>query len=284
MSSGSFKFEVVEGWGRGPEGYEMGGVVPGVAVDSQDRVYVARRSPPAILVYDDQGRFLQSWGEDVLSSPHLLWIGSDDQVYCADSDNHTVRKFSAGGEVLQTLGTPDAPGPPDRPFNRPTRAMRSQSGDLFVADGYGQFRVHRLSPDGQVLSSWGEEGQGPGQFALPHSLWVDDRRARVMVMDRENNRIQIFDFEGVYMGEWIDVEMPMDMYIDQDDVVYVSEAPSRISIFSPDGELLSRWGEDGSAPGQFEDAPHAIWLDSRGDMYVAEVATIHNRIQKFARK
>ena len=283
MSPGSFNFEVVEGWGRGPEGREMGGVVPGVAVDSQDRVYVARRSPPAILVYDDQGRFLQSWGEDALANPHLLWIGSDDQVYCADSGNHTVRKFSADGEVLQTLGTPDRPGPPDMPFNQPTRAMLSQSGDLFVADGYGQFRVHRLSPDGQVLSSWGEGGQGPGQFALPHSLWVDDRRSRVLVMDRENNRIQIFDFEGVYMGEWTDVAMPMDMYIDLDDVVYVSEAPSRISIFSPDGELLSRWGEGGSAPGQFEDAPHGIWVDSRGDLYVAEVATVHNRIQKFAR-
>ena len=283
MGPGSFNFEVVEGWGRGPEGREMGGVVPGVAVDSQDRVYVARRSPPAILVYDDQGRFLQSWGEDALASPHLLWIGSDDQVYCADSGNHTVRKFSADGEVLQTLGTPDRPGPPDMPFNQPTRAMLSQSGDLFVADGYGQFRVHRLSPDGQVLSSWGEGGQGPGQFALPHSLWVDDRRSRVLVMDRENNRIQIFDFEGAYMGEWTDVEMPMDMYIGLDDVVYVSEAPSRISIFSPDGELLSRWGEAGSAPGQFEDAPHGIWVDSRGDLYVAEVATVHNRIQKFAR-
>ena len=283
MGPGSFNFEVVEGWGRGPEGREMGGVVPGVAVDSQDRVYVARRSPPAILVYDDQGRFLQSWGEDALANPHLLWIGSDDQVYCADSGNHTVRKFSADGEVLQTLGTPDRPGPPDMPFNQPTRAMLSQSGDLFVADGDGQFRVHRLSPDGQVLSSWGEGGQGSGQFALPHSLWVDDRRSRVLVMDRENNRIQIFDFEGAYMGEWTDVEMPMDMYIGLDDVVYVSEAPSRISIFSPDGELLSRWGEDGSAPGQFEDAPHGIWVDSRGDLYVAEVATVHNRIQKFAR-
>ena len=283
MSPGGFNFEVVEGWGRGPEGREMGGVVPGVAVDSQDRVYVARRSPPAILVYDDQGRFLQSWGEDALANPHLLWIGSDDQVYCADSGNHTVRKFSADGEVLQTLGTPDRPGPPDMPFNQPTRAMLSQSGDLFVADGYGQFRVHRLSPDGQVLSSWGEGGQGPGQFALPHSLWVDDRRSRVLVMDRENNRIQIFDFEGAYMGEWTNVEMPMDVYIGLDDVVYVSEAPSRISIFSPDGELLSRWGEDGSAPGQFEDAPHGIWVDSRGDLYVAEVAAVHNRIQKFAR-
>ena len=283
MGPGSFNCEVVEGWGRGPEGRDMGGVVPGVAVDSQDRVYVARRSPPAILVYDDQGRFLQSWGEDALANPHLLWIGSDDQVYCADSGNHTGRKFSADGEVLQTLGTPDRPGPPDMPFNQPTRAMLSQSGDLFVADGYGQCRVHRRSPDGQVLSSWGEGGQGPGQFALPHSLWVDDRRSRVLVMDRENNRIQIFDFEGAYMGEWTDVEMPMDMYIGLDDVVYVSEAPSRISIFSPNGELLSRWGEDGSAPGQFEDAPHGIWVDSRGDLYVAEVAAVHNRIQKFAR-
>ena len=264
MSPGSFNFEVVEGWGRGPEGREMGGVVPGVAVDSQDRVYVARRSPPAILVYDDQGRFLQSWGEDALASPHLLWIGSDDQVYCADSGNHTVRKFSADGEVLQTLGTPDRPGPPDTPFNQPTRAMPSQSGDLFVADGYGQFRVHRLSPDGQVLSSWGEGGQGPGQFALPHSLWVDDRRSRVLVMDRENNRIQVFTAAGEFLSQWTDFHHPMDGFCDARGRSYISDQSPRLDVRDRDGGLIGRC--KAALVGG-----HGICGDGLGNIYVAEL-------------
>ena len=75
----------------------------------------------------------------------------------------------------------------------------------------------------------------------------------------------------------------MDLFITPDDEVFVVEAPSRVSIFDLDGNLLSCWGEDGSAPGQFADAPHSIWVDDQGSLYIGEVATLHNRVQKFRR-
>ena len=63
----------------------------------------------------------------------------------------------------------------------------------------------------------------------------------------------------------------------------MAEGRYRISVFDLDGELLARWGEQGDVPGQFANGPHGLWLDSHGDLYVAEVPFLDNRLQKFAR-
>lgn len=280
--SGKYTYRVVEDWGRGPEGRSEPGLVTDVAVDSRDRVYAFVREPqPGVLVFDRDGRLLTSWGEGMFTQPHGIWISSDDLIYLADSGNHTIRICIADGTVNQTLGIPGQPGPPDMPFNLPTKAALSPSGDIFVSDGYGQFRVHRFAPDGSLQLSWGEQGEGPRQFALPHSIWVD-RLGRVLVADRENNRIQIFDAVGTFLGEWSDLVLPMSLFIDQDDIVYVAEVNQRISIFNLEGELLGRWGEEGDAPGQFNNYPHGICGDSHGDLYICEVIG-ENRLQKFER-
>lgn len=282
-SQGGFDYRVVEGWGQGAGGRVFGGVTPAVATDSNDRVYIARRDPPAILVYDREGNFLTAWGEDLFKNPHSVWFNGQDQMYVADVDDHTVRKLDTDGQVLQTLGTPDAVGAPGQPFNRPTWAVEAPWGDIYVSDGYGQFRVHRFSADGAPLHSWGEEGTGPSQFALPHCLRVDSR-GRVLILDRANRRMQIFDAEGKYEGEWQDLDGPNDLYIDGDDNVYIAEGNYRISVFDLDGKLQARWGERGEMAGQFANGPHGLWLDSRGDLYVAEVPFLDNRLQKFTRE
>jgi len=281
-NSSDFNFSVVEGWGQGTRGRVFGGVTPAVATDSLDRVYIARRKPAAILVYDRDGNYLSEWGGQLLSSPHSVWIDGQDHIYVADADDHTVRKFDTSGRLLLTLGTPGQVGAPGQPFNRPTWAALAPSGDLYVSDGYGQFRIHRFSAEGKLLHSWGEEGAGPGQFALPHGLRVD-RHGRVLVLDRTNRRLQVFDADGAYIEEWPDLAAPNDLFIDQDDNVFIAEGDYRISVFNLDGELLARWGEHGEAPGQFANGPHGLWLDSRGDLYVGEVPFLHNRLQKFTR-
>jgi len=87
----------------------MGGVVPDVAVDSEDRVYVTRRDPPAILVYDREGRYLTSFGESVLSNLHNTWIDPADHLYCADIDDHTVRIFDVEGRFLEAWTDVESP-------------------------------------------------------------------------------------------------------------------------------------------------------------------------------
>lgn len=281
FGSGELSFEVVEGWGELPEAWAFGQVI-GVAVDSRDNVYVFNRSEHPVIVFEREGGFLNSWGEGVFGTPHGIYIDDSDNVYCTDSGDHTVRKFTTCGLLLQTLGTKGVPGDDGAPFNRPTDAAISPSGQLFVSDGYGNSSVHRFSPEGELLNSWGEKGDAPGQFDVPHDVWVLGD-GRVFVADRQNDRIQIFTQQGEYLGQWTGLDRPCSMFIDPEENVFVAELRSRMSILDMEGEVLARWGgERSSEPGLFV-APHCVWVDSHGDLYVGETLE-GKRIQKFIRK
>ena len=276
--SGDYRYEVVEGWGQIPQ-LELASAV---ACDSQDRVYVFNRSPnPAMLVFERDGRFIGSWGENLFKAPHGIWISPNDEIYTTDTVDHTVRRFSLSGELLQTWGTVDEPGPPGQPFNQPTRAVLSESGELYVSDGYGQSRVHRMKPDGEVIVSWGAPGSGPSEFNLPHDVTVD-KNDRVYILDRGNLRCQIFNSNGEYLTEWSDLRSPNDLFIDSDDVIHIAEGGQRITVMTLDGEIITQWGEKGEQPGQFSNSPHGIWIDSHGDVYISEVIA-EKRFQKFVR-
>ncbi len=281
IGDGQFQYEVIPDWGRGPE-IPAFGLVSGVACDSQDRVYVFIRLPqPEVLVFDPDGRLRDRWGRDVFKKPHGIWVSPDDHLYLTDLVEHTVYKTTLDGKVMMTLGTPGQPGAPGMPFNQPTRAVESPSGDIFVSDGYGQNRAHRFTATGEHVVSWGETGKGHGQFELPHDITVD-RQERVYILDRPNGRCQIFNNRGEFQTEWSGFLVPADLFIAPDETFYIAEMAQRMSMLNRDGELLARWGQKGDKPGQFSDSPHGIWVDSRGDLYVSEVLT-ENRLQKFMR-
>ena len=283
FGQGTHQYTVQEDWWTLPAGWEFGWV-PAVAVDSQDRVYVYSRSEHPMVVFDREGNFINSWGDDILKDAHGIFIDADDNIYCTERDTHVVRKFTADGELLMTLGTPDEPGAEGEPFNKPTDFALGPDGEMYISDGYGNARVHKYSPDGELIKSWGQPGTGPGEFDLPHCVRVDPRN-RLMVADRENNRIQFFTLDGAYIEEWGDLLQPDTIYIDAEDIVYIAELGQRISIMTLDGDVISRWGsEPGSTvPGEFLACPHGIWLDSRGDIYVGEVQA-DARLQKFIRQ
>lgn len=279
-----FRFEVVPHWGRGPQGVPSFGLVSMLAGDDRDRVYVFQRAPePVMLVFEPDGRLVQRWGEGFFKHPHGVWIAPDQTVYCTDRDRHLVSQWTREGTLLRTWGTPDQAGAPGAPFNEPTRAFVTSNGDLFVSDGYGQFRVHRFAADGTLLRSWGEQGTGPSQFGWPvHSVWVDERN-RVLIVDRQNGRVQHFTVEGDYIGEWADLKGPNDVYITPDNTVYIIEGGKRVTIMNLDGTILCQWGEDGTDEGQFSAGPHSGWVDSTGSLYVGEVVA-HDRLTKFIRR
>lgn len=281
VGSGSFMYEVDKQWGRRAGGIPAFGLVSGVACDSQDRVYLFQRLPnPRLIVMDPQGTLLNEWGSGQFKHPHGIFITSQDELYLTDRDTQLVTRWTLDGQFLHAWGTRDEPGAPGQPFNQPTRAFVTSDGAMFVSDGYGQHRVHRFGSHGQLEVSWGEKGEGPGQFALPHDVWVDPRD-RVMVCDRENRRIQFFDRDGVFLQEWADLQYPMQVFL-KEEIIYLAEARQQITILTLDGEVLARWGSPGPAPDQFTDSPHSIWVDSHGDIYVTEV-TGQNKVQKYRR-
>jgi streptogramin lyase len=283
FGSGKYTYEVQEGWGKLPKGWKFSWI-PAVAVDSKDRIYVYSRSEHPMVVFDREGNFLKSWGEDILKDAHGLFIDAEDNIYCVERNTHVMHKFTPDGELLMTLGTPDKPGAEGEPFNLPTDLALGPDGEMFITDGYGNARVHKYSPDGELIMSWGKPGKGPGEFNLPHCVWVD-RRNRVMVADRQNNRIQFFTLDGEYITEWGDFRHPDDIFVDENDIVYVAELDQRVTILTLDGKILAQWGSQrgSEVPGEFFACPHGIWTDSRGDLYVGEVQA-DQRLQKFIRK
>ncbi|MCW4048504.1 MAG: peptidyl-alpha-hydroxyglycine alpha-amidating lyase family protein [Candidatus Bathyarchaeota archaeon] len=279
FGSDTLSFEVVEGWGKLPEGWSFGHVI-GVAADSKDNVYVLNRGEHPVVIFDSEGEFKDSWGEGVFAAPHGIYIHKK-IAYIADYRDHTVRKFTLDGELLRIWGTKDIAGEEGEPFNRPTDVAIAPSGEMYVSDGYGNSRVHKYSKEGEFILSWGEKGSGPGQFDLSHDVWVHTD-GRVFVADRQNHRVQIFTPDGEYITEWTGFIQPCSVNIDKDKLVYVSELQARFSVLDIEGNLLARWGGEPSLdPGYFMN-PHCAWIDSTGALYIGETLE-GSRIQKFVR-
>ena len=291
LGSGEYTYELSgDDWGELPDGWTYREATA-VAVDSRDDVYVFNRGGHPVIVFDGNGKFLRSWGEDIFATPHGITIGPDDSVFCVDTGDATVRKLTTDGKLIFTLGDPGNPAPPmsGKPFGRPTHVgIDPRNGNIYVADGYANAHVHRYDPDGNYLGTWGESGTDVGQLNIVHNIDVD-RNGYVYIGDRENHRVQIFDENGKYETQWVNMSRAAAVYIDKRgprDIVYVGEyfagiasnaigadLGPRVSVYHTDGTLLARVGREsyGDSPGRFY-SPHGIAVDSKGDVYVAEVS------------
>ena len=296
------EYSVVEGWEQLPKGYAHRDVA-GVAVDGEDRVYLMCRGDHPVMIYDQKGKFLRSWGEgDFTYRTHGIYVAPNGTLFCTDDGNHTVRQFTPEGKLLMTMGTMNTPSDTGYdgkntasikraagPFHRPTNIAVGLKGDFYISDGYGNARVHIFSPTGQLKRSWGEPGDGPGQFRLPHGI-ACSADGRVWVCDREADRIQIFSPDGEYLSQWTDTQRPTHITFDSKGNVYVTELAwhegdhnfrtgeptkkfrqARMSVYDKDGKVLARWGTPQvETAGSFA-APHGLALDSKNDLYVSEV-------------
>jgi DNA-binding beta-propeller fold protein YncE len=293
LGTAEYTYEIAEGWGKLPDGWSFKEAAA-VGVDSKDNVYVFNRGEHPVIIFDREGNFLSSWGEGVFPRAHGVTMGPDDTIFLTDDGDHTMRHCTLDGKVLMTLGISGKPAPfmSGDPFNRCTHlAIDPSNGDFFISDGYGNARVHKYSPDGKLLLSWGESGTGPGQFNIAHNI-ATDKDGWVYVADRENQRMQVFDRNGKFETQWINMAKPCGLFIDQSsELVYVGElgvaiGPNsqayglgpRVSIMDTKGNTLARLGDgpEGINPGQFT-APHGVCVDSHGDIYVGEVAWTHSR-------
>jgi peptidylglycine monooxygenase len=259
---GDRRYAVQRRWARLPSGVSFG-FISDLVVDRHDRVHVAQRgTSQPMLVFERDGSYAGSWGAGVIADPHYVTRAGDDTILVADRDSHQVLRFDLDGTLIQALGRRHVPAL-GAPFNHPTSAAVAADGEIYVADGYGNSHVHRFAADGALLMTWGMPGHEPGQFTTPHAIWVD-RFDRVLVADRENNRIQVFDRDGKVVGVWVDFYHPMKIWVDNRDLVLVTDQIPRISLLSPDGRLLGR------CRGAINGA-HGIAGDRDGNLFLAEL-------------
>jgi len=289
LGDGEYRYEVADQWAKLPDGWSLPDVAA-VGVDRKDRVYVFNRGEHPMIVFDRDGNFIKSWGEGLFARPHGVHMGPDDSIYCTDDLGHTVRKCTLDGKVLLEIGVPGKPAPymSNRPFCQCTHTALSPRNEIYVSDGYGNACVHKYSPDGKLLMTWGESGTDEGQFNIPHNICCD-AEGWVYVADRENHRVQVFDGNGRYETQWANLHRPSGLHMGagKDPLFYVGEsgtymdvnrrAPNigpRVSITNGNGKVLARLGNVKGGGGGLDQfvAPHGLAVDSHGDIYVGEVS------------
>lgn len=306
-------FEPVPFWAKVPHGIWLREATS-VAVDKDDNVFVFNRGNKPMLVFDPDGNVIDMWGNDNptgdvrivtdpygnsmqfwntwFTRPHAVTIDHENNVWVVDDSGNQIHKMSKSGEYLLTLGTGEAaPRQSGEMFNRPTDvAISEKTGEIFISDGYGNSRVHRLDPEGNHIKSWGVSGTDPGEFNLPHNIaLIDDDE--VIVCDRESHRVQVFSIEGEYLRQWmVHKAVAVEVTGTGDDVrIYVAEqgptsgSPgrgvsnlgNRVAVYDREGNRVARFGstEFGEEPDQFL-WPHSLAIDSHGDVYVAEVSYV----------
>lgn len=296
MGSGQFLYEAVPDWGTMPDGDRIRNAST-LAIDGEDRVFAFCRQGPAVRVFDKDGQYLLGWGEGLFINPHGIGLSPEGNVYCVDNKGHTVMSFTIEGELLRTWGMRGQPSDTGylphfakvarsgAPFAYPTNVAFNAAGEMFVSDGYGNCRVHKFSPEGDLLLSWGEPGSGPGQFNTVHDVFVD-KRGRVLVCDRGNARIQAFTDEGEFLFATPVRKKPNAIAADGDGFIYALD-DKYVHIYSAEGDLITAWGQRAENPAATDaeliTAVHGMAVDSVGNIYTG--CDRHERyVRKHARK
>ena len=294
--SGDFTLIHEEKWGMDLPSYEdhewgMRKIVD-IGVDPFDRVYLLTRSSRPIIVTDGEGRYLTHWNNTEFKRPHSISFTEEGCIYIVDDDCHCVTKYDINGKMIYRLGDPDNPAETGcvhkdyrtvrysaGPFCYPTGVSITEDGEIYVSDGYGNARIHRFDATGGLIQSWGEPGVLPGQFFLPHGVYV--REDTVFVADRENNRVQLFDREGTFKEEWPGFIRPTAIRYDPRGFLYVTEAkrcdvfdavPSALCIVSLEGKRLAEFdNRRGCYLGATYHTAHGLGMGNAGEIYIGEV-------------
>ena len=253
-------YDVLRDWGRLP-GTIPRAHVSQVAVDAKGRLHVLRRGVAPVVVFSPDGEFAFTYGEGQIFDSHGITIDHLDRVLIADRDAHQILVFDAEGGLQFALGERHHPHW-DAPFNHPTQAAVAPSGDILVADGYGNARIHRFAPDGRHIMSFGAIGTGPGDFMTPHAVLVD-HLDRIAVADRENDRIQLFDQNGRWLEERTGLCRPMDMTESKDGLLLVTDQVPSLTAFDGAGLRIGRCRPS-------LNGAHGIAGDEAGNFYLAE--------------
>lgn len=302
---GDARHEVVRDWPALPAAHVLGQCT-GVGTDSRNNVFVFHRSgrnwstpfptesisAPTVSVIDGRtGKLLTTWGTNEFIMPHGLTIDAADNVWLTDVGRQQVFKFTAEGRLLLTLGERGVAGADQKHFNLPTDVAVLPDGSFYVTDGYRNSRVIKFTADGRYDFEWGGKGTGPGQFNLPHGVAIA-RDGRVIVCDRTNARLQVFDPKGKFLAEWkgpqigrpygVSVGPEGHIFaIDGGDLPLRQADRSKVVELDADGRVVDRFGGYGTGPGQFQ-LGHDLAVARDGAVYVADATG--QRVVKFVRK
>lgn len=302
LGAGEHRYVWVPGFAGPVDGKDLGNTHGCLCLDRAGNLLANTDTEHAVVVFSPAGALLRSWGKDFRGGLHGMCHRIEDGkevLYLAHTRRHEVVKCTLDGEVLWTLGWPEASGHyASEQQYQPTAVAIGPDGRIFVADGYGRSYVHLYDRDRRYLKSFGGPGKLPGQMQTPHGLWLDARGEQplLLVCDRENHRLQWFSMDGEFVRLMDqDLRRPCNVWPLPDGGLVVADLTGRISILGADDQPLLHLGENpdpklraqnGVPRSRWRDgeflAPHAVCADAAGNLYVMDW-NAHGRLSKLAK-
>jgi hypothetical protein len=306
FGEGKMSFTLDENWGKLPAGMNYG-LGCAVVVDSKDRIYVTSRSSNAcVVVFDRDGKILETWTKEVkdkfgydqnqyVATAHgLYWSKEGDHEYLYWTENVAapkgqpkigarVYKTDLTGKVLYTIGNVTKESETSQPFDftNPTDVAVAANGDIYIVDGYGSQLVHRFDKNFKKIKTIGGRGKEDGKFNTCHGVWVSTigKEPEIYIADRHNDRLQVFDLDLKFKRIVGGVRNPCCFY-QHDGHLYIPDLAARLTVLDANDKVVAHLGDGLEARNKKEDIvakhpdkfafPHALALDSKGDIYVVE--------------
>lgn len=299
LGEGAHRYEAIHDWGALPAEIKYGNT-HGVVEDSQGNIYVhhtvnaASESADTMVVFDAEGKFIKSWGKEFKGGAHGLHIrkeGGTEYLYLCDTKQALVTKRTLNGEEVWTIGYPDQaeqykPGADGKKQKySPTNVAIAPNGDIYVGDGYGSSYINVYDNKGGYKFTFGGKGAEPGKMDCPHGLWIDTRGKTpvLVVADRGNNRLQLFDLAGKHLAFSGGVNRPCH-FNEHNGMVVVPDLGARVTLLDRNNKVITHLGDDSLlnmwstvrkqprdtfTPGKFV-CPHGACFDHNGNIFVVE--------------
>lgn len=269
-----------------PSGTTMGAPAS-VAFDSRQHLFVLNRGPQPVMEFDLDQKFVRAFGEP-LRRAHGFRLDADGNFWITDVGAHFAEKLDPQGKVLLTLGTKGQAGAWDeaagsRLLNEPNDIAIGRNGDIFLVQGHspgkGDPRVLKFDKNGAFIKTWGGEGTDPGKFNVAHAIALD-AQGQLWIADRENQRIQVFDQDGLFIRQMKYAGLPCSFQIGSQNIFMVNGFTGQLLKLDLDGNVLAATGKPGKGLGEFGEA-HFVAVSPRGEIYVADTT---GRMHKFVKK
>ncbi len=228
----------------------------GMDLGPDANLYVIDGSTSRVLVLDDAGRLVTSWGSKGTGPGQFdfdrkpgegdfiggVAVAADGSVYVADTVNRRIQEFTPKGKFVRQWGRF---GNGDGQFLEPFDIDVAPDGSVYVVDDTRD-DIQKFDSNGAFISRIGRHGTGPGELNFTSAVEVD-QQGLVYNADWDNNRIQAWDPSGKFLwtlgergsepGQFI---APSDVAIDLKGRLFVVDR-MRVQMFDPDHHVVGLW-------------------------------------------